>query len=34
MQNYASLFLISAKTLKPEPIKVNVKVVMIGDEEI
>ena len=34
IQNYASLFLISTKTIKPEPVKVNVKVVMIGDEEI
>ncbi len=34
IQNFASLFLLSMKTLKPEPIKVNVKVVMIGDEEI
>jgi len=34
IQNYASLFLISTKTLKPEPIKVSVKVVMIGDEDI
>jgi lon-related putative ATP-dependent protease len=34
IQNYASLFLISTKSLKPEPIKVNVKVLMIGDEEI
>lgn len=34
IQNYASLVLISTKTLKPEPIKINVKVVMIGDEDI
>jgi len=34
IQNFASLFLISTKTIKPEPIKVNVKVVMIGDEDI
>jgi len=34
IQNYASLFLISTKSIKPEPAKVNVKVVMIGDEEI
>jgi ATP-dependent Lon protease len=34
IQNYASLFLFSTTRLKPEPIKVNVKVVMIGDEEI
>jgi ATP-dependent Lon protease len=34
IQNYASLFLISTKSLKPQPVKVDVKVVMIGDEEI
>ena len=34
IQNFASLFLISTKTIKPEPIKVNVKVVMIGDEDV
>ena len=34
IQNYASMFLFSTTRLKPEPIKVNVKVVMIGDEEI
>ncbi|MBM3294161.1 MAG: Lon protease family protein, partial [Candidatus Aminicenantes bacterium] len=34
IQNYASLFLFSTKTLKPQAIKVNVKVVLIGDEEI
>jgi lon-related putative ATP-dependent protease len=34
IQNYASMFLFSATRLKPQPIKVNVKVVMIGDEEI
>jgi len=34
IQNYASMFLFSSTRLKPEPIKVNVKVVMIGDEEI
>ena len=34
IQNYASLFLFSSKSLKPQPVKVNVKVVMIGDEEI
>ncbi|MHB8053859.1 MAG: Lon protease family protein [Candidatus Aminicenantales bacterium] len=34
IQNYASLFLISTKSIKPEPVKINVKVVMIGDEEI
>jgi len=34
IQNYASLFLITTKSLKPQPVKVNVKVVLIGDEEI
>jgi ATP-dependent Lon protease len=34
IQNYVSLFLFSIKSLKPQSIKVNVKVVMIGDEEI
>lgn len=34
IQNYASMFLFSTSRLKPQPIKVNVKVVMIGDEEI
>ena len=34
IQNFASLFLFSMTRLKPQPIKVNVKVVMIGDEEI
>ncbi|MCX6565657.1 MAG: ATP-binding protein [Candidatus Aminicenantes bacterium] len=34
IQNFASLFLISTKNIKPEPIKVNVKVVMIGDEDV
>jgi len=34
IQNYASMFLFSAARLKPESIRVNVKVVMIGDEEI
>jgi len=34
IQNYAALFLFSAARLKPQPIKVNVKVVMIGDEDI
>jgi len=34
IQNYASLFLFSQTRVKPQPIKVNVKVVMIGDEEI
>jgi lon-related putative ATP-dependent protease len=31
LQNYASLYFISTTRLKPEPIKCNVKVVMIGD---
>jgi len=31
IQNYTPLYLISAARLKPEPIKSNVKVVMIGD---
>jgi lon-related putative ATP-dependent protease len=34
IQNYASLFLFSAARLKPQAIRPNVKVVMIGDEEI
>jgi len=34
IQNYASMFLFSSTRLKPESIKVKVKVVMIGDEEI
>ncbi len=34
IQNYAALFLFSTTRLKPQPIKANVKVVMIGDEEI
>ncbi len=34
IQNFASLFLFSPKSLKPQPIKVNVKVVMIGEDEI
>jgi len=34
IQNYASLFLFSTTRLKPQSVKVNVKVVMIGDEEI
>jgi ATP-dependent Lon protease len=34
IQNYASLFIFSSTRLKPQPVKVNVKVVMIGDEEI
>ncbi|MEW5900491.1 MAG: ATP-binding protein, partial [Acidobacteriota bacterium] len=31
MQNYLSLYLISTIRLKPQPIKCNIKVVMIGD---
>jgi lon-related putative ATP-dependent protease len=31
IQNYASLYFISTSRLKPQPIKCNVKVVMIGD---
>lgn len=31
IQNYTSLFLFSTSRLKPEPIKINVKVIMIGD---
>ena len=31
IQNYTSLFLISTSRLKPQPIDINVKVVMIGD---
>ena len=34
IQNFASLFLFSAARLKPQAIKPNVKVMMIGDEEI
>jgi len=34
MQNYAGLVLFSSARLKPQPIKINVKLVMIGDEEI
>jgi len=34
IQNFASLFLFAASRLKPQAIKPNVKVVMIGDEEI
>lgn len=34
IQNYASLFLFSAARLKPQPVKCNVKVVMIGDTYI
>jgi ATP-dependent Lon protease len=34
IQNYASLFFISTTRLKPQPIKCNVKVVMIGEAYI
>jgi len=34
IQNYASLFLFSTTRLKPQSIKSDVKVVMIGDDEI
>jgi lon-related putative ATP-dependent protease len=34
IQNFASLFLFSPKSLKPQPIKCSVKVVMIGDDQI
>ncbi len=34
IQNLASLYLISASRLKPEPININVKVVLIGDAHI
>jgi ATP-dependent Lon protease len=34
IQNYASLYFISTSRLKPQPIKCNVKVVMIGDAYI
>lgn len=34
IQNLASLFLISTSRLKPEPIKIDVKVVLIGDAYI
>jgi lon-related putative ATP-dependent protease len=34
LQNYAALFLFSAARLKPQPVKINVKLVFIGDEEI
>jgi len=34
IQNYASLFLISPSRLKPQPVKCNVKVTMIGDAYI
>jgi lon-related putative ATP-dependent protease len=34
IQNYSSMFLISSSRLKPEPININVKVVLIGDSNI
>ncbi|MBM3298293.1 MAG: ATP-dependent protease, partial [Candidatus Aminicenantes bacterium] len=34
IQNYATLFLVMSKSLKPEPVKCDVKVVMIGDADI
>ena len=34
IQNFTSLYLISASRLKPQPIDINVKVVMIGDAYI
>lgn len=34
VQNFASLYLFSQARLKPEPVKVDVKVVMIGDDSI
>ncbi|MBN2200013.1 MAG: AAA family ATPase [Candidatus Aminicenantes bacterium] len=34
IQNFASLYLFMSKSLKPEPVKCDVKVVMIGDPEI
>ncbi|MBD3413985.1 MAG: AAA family ATPase [Candidatus Aminicenantes bacterium] len=34
IQNYASLYLFSAKGPKPEPIEINVKVIFIGDSFI
>jgi ATP-dependent Lon protease len=34
LQNYAALFLFAAARLKPQPVKINVKLVFIGDEEI
>lgn len=34
IQNLASLYLISASRLKPQPIEINVKVVMVGDSHI
>jgi len=34
IQNYASLFLFSTARLKPEPVDINVKVIMIGDSHL
>lgn len=34
IQNFSSLFLISSSRLKPEPIQINVKVILIGDTYI
>jgi len=34
LQNFSSLFLFMPKSLKPEPIKCDVKVVMIGDVDV
>jgi ATP-dependent Lon protease len=34
MQNYLSMYLIAMTRLKPQPVKCNVKVVMIGDSDI
>lgn len=34
IQNFTSLYLLSASRLKPEPVDINVKVVMIGDATI
>lgn len=34
IQNYSSLFLFSPSRLKPEPIKMNVKVILIGEAHI
>jgi len=34
IQNFSSLYLISTSRLKPQPIKINVKVVMIGDSHL
>ncbi len=34
IQNYLSMFLFSSSRIKPQPVKINVKVVMIGDSYI